>query len=561
MANQSDEPTRKKFPGYGFDTFDGCVDAMSDEADIDDPETFCGWLDSEGKEALDDPAADEVLTDLSVEYVSAVDEPAQDSEWLIAKNATAPDGNDHRWRSETRLYVAKRQSDTAKMSDRDTPKKVAFAPVLVPKEADKQGDVIPRPTIETAAHEYLSEYRKVDSDHDLRDGKGTPVESWTLKSDTTFDIPGGGESRTYPKGTWVMGIKFADETWERITSGELSGLSIYGGARPVDVDSITAKCARTKMSDGTDTNGEPSKRDALDAVSSPTNVGKASSPDEVPEWFKAKVKRDEDPCWDDYVMVGMKPDPNGDGQVPNCVPEDEADEPNRMGAEDMDIVDVWNEHMKESKDAGDTGTDDGTVTKMIDEDGLTSMLATVRDMDSVGPTTTIEDFAQSALESGDIDEGEVRNLSVLLGDSGMEMEEDAYDDDDEDDDEMEMSAGDTAEKSAVDDRVDKLVEVVDNLRESMKGLQATVEDRGPRGDRMGDDDDSERLEAIKTTFGLNSDEEAKVAREAIQEQVEKSGGEDVEVGYDGITDDEDVDAEATGADGSAAANRRMKTDD
>jgi len=34
---------------------------------------------------------------------------------------------------------------------------------------------------------------------------------------------------------------------------------------------------------------------------------------------------EDDPCWDGYEAVGMKPDPNGSGQVPNCVPEDQVE--------------------------------------------------------------------------------------------------------------------------------------------------------------------------------------------------------------------------------------------
>ena len=68
--------------------------------------------------------------------------------------------------------------------------------------------------------------------------------------------------------------------------------------------------------------------------------------DEVPEEFKddeeeeeemdevvasvlsdleeSRVNEDEDPCWDGYTMVGMKQGENGE-EVPNCVPEEDAD--------------------------------------------------------------------------------------------------------------------------------------------------------------------------------------------------------------------------------------------
>lgn len=46
----------------------------------------------------------------------------------------------------------------------------------------------------------------------------------------------------------------------------------------------------------------------------------------------------EDPCWEGYEMVGMKPDPNGSGEVPNCVPVDsEADLADRLEAKAVEL--------------------------------------------------------------------------------------------------------------------------------------------------------------------------------------------------------------------------------
>lgn len=209
-------------PVAGFDDFEDCVSHFEGDPDVDDAEALCGFLEQEG-DALEDPDADEVLTNLSVEYVSAVDDPAQPSEWLIAK-----DTDEHDW-AVTSLVLLSKGTDE---------KQVAFAPVLVPGEADRQGDVVPPHEIERAAWDYLKHYRKVDSDHDLLEGAGVPVESFTLKDSATFDKPDGAESREYPQGTWVLGIEFDDETWGRVKDGDLRGLSIYGGAAPIDVDDL-----------------------------------------------------------------------------------------------------------------------------------------------------------------------------------------------------------------------------------------------------------------------------------------------------------------------------------
>lgn len=494
-SDTDDESIGKPFPGYDFDTFDGCVTAFSDEEGIDDPEAFCAWLDEEGAEALSDPGAEEILTGLEVEFVSAVDEPAQDSEWVIAKDATDPEGDRHRWQSSTTLYV--RKDDTGN----DDVKQVAFAPVLIPKEADKQGDVIPKPAIEDAAHKYLAEYRKVDSDHDLRDGKGTPVESWTLKQDTTFEMPDGSESREYPKGTWVMGIKFDDETWERVVSGELDGLSIYGGAKPVDVDALLGK-----QTDAIDRKAEAKQKDSDDGDRSSetetTNMGDDDTPDES----------------------GNEPD-------------DESTSKQEFAAED-----------------------------------LTAALSQFRDLveeGSIGKDATVKDFVTSLLQDGRVDEANVKGLSVFLADDDGDMMEDEEDDeDDEGDDDVDIDLDDDAGKDAdgddTDDEEDEedvgksadfddAPEWAQALKSEVEDLRKKVDDP-PEGDRMEPDELGDRI--VKDVFGVDDPD---VARKAIQEQVEKSD-ESAEIDFDGITDDEDADADASDGGGSlhsAAANKRM----
>jgi len=527
---ESEQTTSKPFTGPNgqtFETFDACVSTFSDEEGIDDPEAFCAWLQEEGKEALSDPNADEVLTELTVEYVSAVDNPAQDSEWLIAKDAEgypeAEPGDAFRekvksesdWSRENVPIFIRKEKD----GDDGAEKQVAFAPVLIPKEADKQGDVIPTPAIEDAAHKYLSEYRKVDSDHDLREGKGTPVESWTLKQDTTFELPDGSESRTYPKGTWVMGIKFDDRTWERVKAGELDGLSIYGGARPIDVDSLLGK-----------TNGNANQTESV-----------AMSTDE------------------DTTDMGTEDDPgdnagNGEGE---------------------------------------------SVEKQLDAGQVSNMLATVGEMSGVSGDSSIKGFVMSLIESGDVDEAEIRNMAVLLnggssgGDGGESEDEGDGMGDGEDDEGIDLDAGksddggdgdvdksdadgdaddggaDDVEKS-VDVDVDKsdsdtavaeLASAVETLSKKVETIEDKVDDRSRRSEKMDVDDLSDRI--AKDMAGVDDPD---VARKAIREQVEKSDEDDLSVSYEGITDDEDATAEASSAadggsgDGSlhsAAANSRM----
>jgi len=250
----STQPTGKPFAG--FEDFDGCVAAFGDRDDVEDPEALCRWLEEHGEEALSDPNAEEILTGLTTEFVSSVDQPAQDSEWLIVKDATAP-----RSRAKTveRPYVFPRAGDVGTTAKRnvaegridvrsendDGERQIAYAAVLIPNDVDKQGDVIPPHEVERSAHEYLAEYRKADVDHDLQDGAGVPVESWILKDETTFDLPDGG-TRTYPEGTWIVGMRFDDDEWQRVKRGDLSGFSIYGGASPINVDDLRSAVESAK---------------------------------------------------------------------------------------------------------------------------------------------------------------------------------------------------------------------------------------------------------------------------------------------------------------------------
>ena len=275
------------FPGG----FEECVRTLTQEDSVDDPEKLCGWLQENGFEAIQSEDPTDVLASLEVEYVSVVDEPAQDSEWLVAKSADA--NADEFDPDEPSLrdgeFVVNKQSED--------PERKVWAAVLIPDETDKQGDLVPRPEIERAAHNYLKHYRKVDEDHDLVDGSGEPIESYVLKQETAFDMPDGSGERTYPAGTWIMGVELTDEAWKRVESGELSGFSIYGGAASLEPGDLLT----------------PKQKDVLQNMQGNEN-----------EDEQVEKQPEDDPCWDGYVMVGFKTDEFGN-EVPNCVPEEDAE--------------------------------------------------------------------------------------------------------------------------------------------------------------------------------------------------------------------------------------------
>ncbi|AGM11203.1 head maturation protease [Haloarcula hispanica tailed virus 2] len=245
-----------------FEDFEACVRHFEGDPDVDDPQALCGWMEENKDlaqeydpddggvldfvEALKEPQAEKVLTNLSVTFVSGVENPAIDSQWVYAKDAdTERDGADWGVQAPIVLHTSKTVVTesgarapvwAAEKDGEDGEEQKAWAPVLIPNETDKQGDVIPSDEIESAAHEFLAEYRQIDTDHDLFDGKGVPIESWTLKEAQTFTAPDGSESREYPAGTWMMGVQFSDEAWKRVKEGELTGFSIYGEATQIDVE-------------------------------------------------------------------------------------------------------------------------------------------------------------------------------------------------------------------------------------------------------------------------------------------------------------------------------------
>ena len=360
-------------PFAGFEDFDDCLATMRREQDYNEETArrVCGALQAEQKsEHGDVDALREAITrgrgliaDVGVDLVSGVDVPAIDSAWVMRKSTD----DTHDYRVDSQLVLSKRDDDAE--ADR-----VAYAAAMIPREPDKEGDVVATPTVEKAAHDFLTSDGGVDTDHSLIDGEGDVVESWVLKADREFDLPGG-ETREYGAGTWMVGIKWGKDAWERIEAGELTGLSIYGMAEQVELGKAADACAECGAASDTDT-AEMATATTKDfavpfadevvvhvVYESQTAAEKASeamglggdiheheldgmavfmpgeSHDEfvdaylefaesddvgpVVDSYHEKLRRDvwkdeDDPCWEGYTMVGL--DENGD---PRCVPDDD----------------------------------------------------------------------------------------------------------------------------------------------------------------------------------------------------------------------------------------------
>ena len=227
-------------PFSGFEDFDDCLSTMQTEEGHDEEtaRNICGALQQEAKsdagdadallDALRDGAG--LVADVGVDLVSGVDVPAVNSKWVMMKSGGGRRGHDYR--SNVPVLVEK--------DDGDAEKRITHAAAMVPREPDKEGDVVPPAVVENAAHGFVKNDGGVDTDHSLIEGDGEVVESWIEPNERTWDLPDGG-SETYPAGTWMVGIEWGAEAWDRIKSGELSGLSIYGMAEHVPLGKA-AKC-------------------------------------------------------------------------------------------------------------------------------------------------------------------------------------------------------------------------------------------------------------------------------------------------------------------------------
>lgn len=180
---------------------------------------------------------------------------------------------------------------------KDEAKRIVYGPVLVPGEPDSDDDVVTAEKIEQVAHKWLERYQNNDVQHTLLH-VGDPVESYLTPVDLDFEVPGRGQVYL-PKGTWMMGVKVADDgTWQQVVKGELTGFSIM------------AVAAAALKSAGRDQLQASMKRITLDDLGPDWEVVAVSLVDEpaVPKakWVAVKNKA-QDTVWERLVSaLGLK---------------------------------------------------------------------------------------------------------------------------------------------------------------------------------------------------------------------------------------------------------------
>jgi len=101
--------------------------------------------------------------------------------------------------------------------------------VLEPEVVDAQGDIYSPEEIRGAAHRFMEEFGGIGLMHRLAVNDQVKVlESFLAPTD--FELAG----VRVRKGTWLLGVRvIADELWEQVKDGKLTGFSIGGSARRV----------------------------------------------------------------------------------------------------------------------------------------------------------------------------------------------------------------------------------------------------------------------------------------------------------------------------------------
>jgi hypothetical protein len=108
-------------------------------------------------------------------------------------------------------------------------RQLVYGVVLTPGLRDSQGDIVKAEEIEQAAHRFVAEYRKSDTQHNQIPAGAKLVESAIAPHDMVF------AGNPVLKGAWVTVWKIEDpELWARVSDPDhpqrLTGLSIGGTA-------------------------------------------------------------------------------------------------------------------------------------------------------------------------------------------------------------------------------------------------------------------------------------------------------------------------------------------
>ena len=129
--------------------------------------------------------------------------------------------------------VAKRESDVIAKTTQlikgadPTDERYVLGVVLEPETVDAQGDIYSAEEVRSAAHRFLEDFGGLGVQHQYRVNDRVKVlENYLAPADFRLgDID-------IRKGTWLMAVRIlADELWQQVKDGDLTGFSIGGSAR------------------------------------------------------------------------------------------------------------------------------------------------------------------------------------------------------------------------------------------------------------------------------------------------------------------------------------------
>jgi hypothetical protein len=158
------------------------------------------------------------LTNAKIRFISLVNKGAN-KETIIYKS-DVPEGEGV---EAVEQFIEIKKSDSSKQ--------LVYGIVYAPDKVDTHGDAMTAEEIEKAAFNFLASGKTdaVDTQHTEKGSDGYVVESYLVKK--------GDEIFPDSEGAWAVTIKVTNEdTWDKVTKGEITGLSMSAIVQPVIVE-------------------------------------------------------------------------------------------------------------------------------------------------------------------------------------------------------------------------------------------------------------------------------------------------------------------------------------
>jgi len=168
---------------------------------------------------LPEKKAKRLLKDVEILFISLVDQAAN-KRTIVWKSK-----NEHSPTLEREIPIIKV----------DEEKHIVYGIVYAPEDVDTQGDMMTADEIEKMAYRFMKARRttNVDEQHDYDPDEGYVAESWLIRAgDPLFP--------NEKEGAWAVGIKVEnEETWEKVKKGEITGLSMGGYGKAIELEDDT----------------------------------------------------------------------------------------------------------------------------------------------------------------------------------------------------------------------------------------------------------------------------------------------------------------------------------